>query len=218
MISARPHDLFWITNAGALIADCAPPDWVREAISAAPVVVVRRGVHRASQTPVGVRGKSRSERFAAFVTAGDVHKRITPEDLVKVEAWKNNHRPEFAPIRRALETLAREWISLHGAWGPTGSAGFELATGIPCVTSASDLDLVIRASQRIEASRAIWLLQSVAALQVPADIRIETPFGSVALKEYAAPSPSKLLMKTSHGPKLVFDPWRNPPIDTSTGP
>jgi phosphoribosyl-dephospho-CoA transferase len=207
MTHPQPHDLLWITNASALIAPDALPGWVHESMRQAPVAVVRRALPGNGNLPLGIRGPSRSHRFAAHVAIRDVQKRITPEDLVHQQAWHNNLRPEFAPIRRALHSIALQWKSLGLAWGPTGSAGFELAAGVPCTTSESDLDLIVHAPRPLSKSDANSLLQSVTGLEIPADIRIETPFGSIALKEYASPSSARLLMKTNRGPQLVADPW-----------
>jgi phosphoribosyl-dephospho-CoA transferase len=207
MTHPQPHDLLWITNASALLAPDALPGWVHEAMQQAPAVVVRRALPSNGNIPIGIRGPSRSQRFAAMISIETVQKRITPEDLVHQQAWQNNARPDFAPICRALHSIALQWNSLNLAWGPAGSAGFELATGVPCTTAESDLDLIVRAPRPISKIDANSLLQSVTGLEIPADIRIETPFGSIALKEYASPSSPRLLMKTNRGPQLVADPW-----------
>lgn len=204
----RPHDLLWISGAGVLSTNCAPPEWVWQAMAATPVAVVRRDICREGMIPVGIRGRTRSERFAAFVALREVRQRVTPEDLATEQCWKENQRPDFAAIRRALETLAARWPSI--VWGPAGSVGFELATGAAVVTRESDLDLIIRAPQRISKKDAGILLQSLAGLAVHADLRIETPFGSVAIEEYTAPMEKRILMKTCAGPMLVVDPWAQP--------
>lgn len=212
----RPHDLLWLASAETLTAPCVLPPWVEEASAAMPVVVVRRAVCQGDKIPVGVRGRTRSERFATFVSPRAVCRRVTPEELANEMRWRGIRRPEFATIRRTLDTIATRWNALGCAWGPAGSVGFELATGVTATTSESDLDLVIRASRRLAKKDAEALLQSANGLEVPADIRIETPFGSVALKEYAR-SP-RVLMKTCDGPKRVKDPWLDPRLDPRLDP
>lgn len=209
--TVRPHDLLWISGIEALFAPCALPDWVRAAIAATPVVVVRRAVGSGSSIPVGIRGQTRSERFAAFIAPRAVRTCVTPEDLAQARRWREIPRPEFAPIRCALESIATRWSEL--AWGPAGSAGFELATGAPVTTDQGDLDLVIHAPQRLTRCEAEVLLQSADGLGVRADVRIETPFGSVALEEFASPVSGRILMKTCAGPRLVGDPWAHPMED-----
>ncbi len=203
--AARPHDLLWISGIEALSLPCAPPEWVEKAIAATPVVVLRREASSGDEIPVGVRGRTRSERLPASVALHAVRRRVTPEDLAERKRWREIPRPEFAAIGHALQSIAVRWRGL--AWGPAGSVGFELATGAPVTTCESDLDLVIHAPQRISRREAEILLQSVVGLEVRTDVRIETPFGSVALQEYASPVSARILMRTCTGPMLIADPW-----------
>ncbi|HZP06287.1 MAG TPA: malonate decarboxylase holo-ACP synthase [Terracidiphilus sp.] len=204
----RPHDLLWISGAEVLSAACALPEWVQRSIAAVPVVVVRRDIWREGVIPVGIRGRTRSERFAAFVALREVRQRVTPEDLANERRWRENQRPEFAAIHHALESIAERWKSI--TWGPVGSVGFELATGVSVTTNESDLDLVIRARESITKSEAKELLQSVVGLAIRTDAQVETPLGAVALAEYAAPVAMRILMKTCAGPVLITDPWAQP--------
>jgi phosphoribosyl-dephospho-CoA transferase len=206
--AVHPHDLLLISGAAALNAECALPQWVEDALAVRPVVVVRRALGSGDGIPVGVRGSSRAERFAALVSPGAVRQRVAPEELAQAMGWRKNLRSEFAAIRESLELIATRWRSL--AWGPAGSVGFELATGARVTTCESDLDLVIRAPQRMTKKDAEALLRSAAGLAVRADVRIETPFGSIALQEYASPPGSQILMKTCAGPRWASDPWRGP--------
>jgi phosphoribosyl-dephospho-CoA transferase len=45
--------------------------------------------------------------------------------------------------------MSENLANLPLAYGPTGSIGFELASALPMATSASDLDLIIRAPERL---------------------------------------------------------------------
>jgi phosphoribosyl-dephospho-CoA transferase len=132
---------------------------------------------------------------------------VTPEDLVAQQQWRGNPRADKVAALGALEKIARLWNSQEYAWGPTGSVGFEIATGVPSATTESDLDLMICAPVRLPKEHAESLLQTVSAQPVAIDVQLETPFGSVALREYVSPSSTRILMKTCNGPKLVLDPW-----------
>jgi phosphoribosyl-dephospho-CoA transferase len=182
------------------------PRWARETLLETPVVVVRRAPCDGLRIPVGVRGRNRSERYAAMVPHVSVSKRMTPECLVAEKRWRTSARAEIAAIQ-ALEQIANQWMWVGVCWGPVGSVGFELATGSPVVTPASDLDLVIRAPQRLPGKTAEELLASTTGLTVRVDTQIETPFGCIALFEYVHQNSSRLLMRTNDGPRLVVDPW-----------
>jgi len=202
-----PHDLLCIPGADSLLSDGATPDWVHRAMEQSSVVVVRRASMAGGLIPVGVRGQSRSERFAASVPLRCVSKRVKPEDLIAQGQWKGNPRSGVVPAMHVIEKLAQEWPLPVLVWGPTGSVGFELATGVHSATPESDLDLVIRAHERLSMEDAEILLGTVNQYGVAVDVQIETPFGSVSLREYVAPSSKQLLLKTCNGPRLVIDPW-----------
>jgi phosphoribosyl-dephospho-CoA transferase len=202
-----PHDLLWLTRADALWSDRPQPEWVPEAMVQAAVVVVRRARPIGGRIPVGVRGRSRSERFPAAVAPDGVRRRVRPEDLLARQDWRGTERGGTMAALRALGWLAHAWDGLEWPWGPTGSAGFELATGVPALTSESDLDLVIRVREPLSNLAAQLLLKTVLRLETAVDAQIETPLGSVALREVASPSGPRVLLKTSDGPRLVMDPW-----------
>jgi phosphoribosyl-dephospho-CoA transferase len=195
-----------VVPADATAASAGIPEWVRPALRNVPLVVVRRERARAGQIAVGVRGRSRSERFAAFVACSAVRARITPEMLVEQRRWRLHTRAvEIAAIRQ-LEIVSDKWSGLGLSWGPTGSVGFELASGWPTATTESDLDLVIRAGRRLPMNVAQAAAAAVQELAVRVDVQIETPGGSIALLEYVQQD-SKLLMRTFDGPCLATDPW-----------
>jgi phosphoribosyl-dephospho-CoA transferase len=75
------------------------------------------------------------------------------------------------------------------------------------VTTESDLDLIIRAREPIPRKAAELLLKAFSHQEAAVEVRIETPFGSVALPEHVPPSSGRVLMKTCDGPRLVMDPW-----------
>src|SRR5262247_1369981 len=75
---AQTHTLLRLGSAAAVCADTPLPDWAVEQLSRAPWVVVRRERARAGCIAVGVRGCSRSERFAGWVHPGSVEVSLTP--------------------------------------------------------------------------------------------------------------------------------------------
>jgi len=110
----------------------------------------------------------------------------------------------MAALARVAPVLAH-----HGPrWGPCGSVGFEIASGMPTATPCSDLDLVLRQNHRLESKEAIELLAALAQAAAPAriDVMIETPSGGVALADLAAMH-VRVLVRTPCGPRLLVDPW-----------
>ena len=69
---APAHDLIRLREPIALTADGPAPSWVEPVLRRAPWVVVRRGPVRDGMMPVGVRGLTRSQRFAAFVAVAEI--------------------------------------------------------------------------------------------------------------------------------------------------
>jgi len=204
---AGTHDLLRLRTASLLIADAVVPPWVERALARAPWVVVRRGHVVDGIIPVCVRGLARGQRFPAFVSIAGVAERLTPEDLAV-------RRPD--PVRGArvpaLAALARVRPVLHGQghrWGPGGSIGFEMATGLPAADAASDLDLILRRRHRLDVGEAVELLEILIEAAAPArvDPMVETPHGGVALADLAA-LPPHVPVRTPHGVRLSSDPWR----------
>lgn len=195
----RPHDLLWGLTPAALPPEA--PTWAVEVAQADLPVVVRRAIPDADRIPVGLRGTTRAERLAAWLEPAAVLRRRAPEDLRITE------RCRALP---ALDTLARLQTRLDDLglpWGPTGAAGYELASGWPALHAASDLDLLLRCDAPMPRDQARALLASLQAQALcRLDILLETPLGGVALADWAANAP-KVLLKTAAGPRLVGDPW-----------
>ncbi|ABD90110.1 malonate decarboxylase holo-ACP synthase [Rhodopseudomonas palustris] len=203
----RPHDLLWIDEPRTLISDSSTPAWVFAALDAAPVVVVRRGRAAAGLIPVGIRGAARCERFAGAISVGSVTKRINPSDLLIARHEPSAARFAAIPALRGFSAVEAAWSELRLPWGPVGSVGFELATGIPAATVSSDLDLVIYAVSPLSERDGGALLQSVDAVDGVADIQVETPQGCFSLREYCDGRSLRRRLKTCDGSRLVRDPW-----------
>jgi len=192
--TARPHDLLRVTGPAALPADA--PAWAAHALSGTPWVVVRRDRAPDGYLPVGVRGGSRSERYGTFVAAADVLETAPPEDLTDVPG-------RDLPAIRTLRGLQPLLDDVRLAWGPTGSVGFELATGHPTATSTSDLDLVVRIADLRRALPALVSLNhAFDATECRVDCQVETPCGAVSLTELVD-GRSQVMVRTAEGPRLV---------------
>ena len=196
MLTARPHDLLRLSDSATLPADA--PAWAADALRIAPWVVVRRAAATAGSIAVGVRGATRSERFAMPVRVADVHDAVTPEALTH-RAFHGRDLPAI----RTLSTVSRLLDGTGLRWGPTGSVGFALATGQPTVTVDSDLDLLIRTCDMAAALPLLTTLhRQFRSLAVRVDCQIETSSGAVALAELTGAQPD-VMLRTDEGPRLV---------------
>ena len=190
------HDLLQLKEEAKLISYTPIPEWVEHSLAKAPFVVVRRAVHRDSLIPVGVRGERRNQRFGAFVSEQAVKQRIRPEDLVSI--FQNGHFRNMPAIGALKEVTI---ILKDFAWGPTGSVGFEFASGAEVVTT-SDLDILIRLSSYLSVEQAQLIVNQLKECPVSVDVQVETEKGAFSLMEYAR-GEKMLLLRTVYGPTLV---------------
>lgn len=211
-----PHDLLLLDRVESFLPQDELPSWLLEVLAETRVVVVRRGLRQNNLIPVGVRGRTRAQRCAGYLDPTHILESITPEDLVRERSWeKSSRRDEIAAIR-SLSRLHQLWEQFHLSWGPTGSVGFELATGAPVARAGSDLDLRILAPEPIPVAPLKEMLALAESREHRVDIQIETPQGSVALMEYVSGS-ARMLLKTNRGSILVRDPWAVV-VDTKENP
>jgi phosphoribosyl-dephospho-CoA transferase len=197
--SPHPHDLLRLSTTATDLLSADAPTWAREALRAIPWVVVRRTSAPDGRIPVGVRGRERAQRYAGTVRRDDVLQTVAPEDLAALDAPADR----AVGALRALSTVRVPLDETGLAWGPTGSVGFELATGALTVTPTSDLDLVIRAPSLPTAlDRLSTLCRRLSQLDVRIDCQVETPFGAIALAELVSAS-AEVMVKTPGGPLLI---------------
>jgi phosphoribosyl-dephospho-CoA transferase len=203
------HALLRIAAATLLVCDAPPPEWVRAALRRAPWVVVRRAPRRSGLIPVGVRGVTRSERFAAWLPEAAVHECLTPLQLAQQRLWRDHPRRAEAPALAALDTVetVMQRQQLASRWGPTGSVGFELASGCPTATAHSDVDLAVWLDRPLPRRLARALLAQLTGLVVRADVLLETPLGALALTEYAGAA-GPWLLRAAGGACRAEDPWK----------
>lgn len=192
------HDLLWGMTPEQLPVDA--PAWVVESISAGQPVVVRRALSAPDFIAVGVRGRLREQRFATVMSIDTISRRVTPEALCHVSIDRD------LPAVHALTQL-RPLLDDYGwAWGVSGSAGFELASGFQALHERSDLDLILRTPQPLDRLKAQALVKILDAAVCQVDMQLQTPFGAVALREWAGPAP-RVLLKNAREACLVIDPW-----------
>lgn len=194
----RPHDLLWGMTPAQLPADA--PAWAIAVLAAGQPVVVRRARVAAGLVAVGLRGATRDQRLAALMPIEAIAHRLAPEDLLARQA------SEDLPVFRVLAELRPLLDALGHAWGVTGSAGFQLATGLPTAHPDSDLDLLLRVEHPLPRSEARPLLQLLEGRACRVDLQLETPLGGVALGEWTGGA-ARVLVKAAEGPRLVSDPW-----------
>ncbi|EMD98260.1 malonate decarboxylase holo-ACP synthase [Pseudomonas stutzeri] len=193
-----PHDLLWGMRPEQLPVDA--PAWAVAVLAAGQPVVVRRARVASGLVAVGLRGATRDQRLAALMPVEVIAHRLAPEDLLGRQA------SEDLPVFRVLAELRPLLDALGHVWGVTGSAGFQLATGLPTAHPDSDLDLLLRTERPLPRSEARPLLQLLEGSACRVDLQLETPLGGLALREWAGTS-SRVLVKTADGPRLVDDPW-----------
>jgi phosphoribosyl-dephospho-CoA transferase len=200
------HDLLQIDRASVNSEFAAEPSWVKQAMLECPWVVVRRAQATSGLIAVGVRGDSRGERWAASCNKSLVREIVQPHKLLLRD--RNSNDTRRTPALRALQQMSNRWADLGLPWGPGGSVGFELASGRQVTTERSDLDLVIRALQRITVEDARALLDRTVGLEARVDVRVETPVCGFSLEEYVSASSAKILLRYPDGGRLGKDPWQ----------
>jgi phosphoribosyl-dephospho-CoA transferase len=201
----RVHDLLALKPGSSVEVEATNPEWVRAALIQSRSVVARREAAPPGMIAVGVRGPSREQRWAGFVTNEDVHRIIGPGVLRSQNAKiARRSLPAIQVLRYAEERLR----PLTLEWGPVGSVGYELATGLSVTSLESDLDLVIYAPYPVlrDEVRRFWNVLDVAPSRV--DVRLETPAGGFSLEEYVRDGQDRVLLRTPTGPILTDDPWR----------
>ncbi|EHC5987400.1 malonate decarboxylase holo-ACP synthase [Salmonella enterica] len=196
----RPHDLIWLNARDAL--EDVTESWVDTVWHSGLPVVVRRDVDAQGRVPVGVRGMKRDQRAAGWVQPAAVVRICSPQSLVDSQTLLRSPFISQPPVQVALLLAQQTW---PWTWGITGSTGYALATGIPVIHAASDLDLLIRAPQPLAREELKTRQQQLAGGLCRADTQVETPHGAFALNEWLRDG--KALLKTSQGPRLVSDPW-----------
>src|ERR1700722_10335227 len=126
-----------------------------------PWVVVRRGRISDGLIPVGVRGAQRHERCAGFTRLSEVLETRRPDQLRLMRAEDSRRGLQAF---RTLSYLESHLAGVDMTWGPGGSVGYELASGIPAARADSDLDFILFAPGKLEITEAenLWRMISSA--------------------------------------------------------
>jgi len=200
-----PHDLIQL-DPKDVISFTAKPEWLHRSLETAPFVVVRRAPIMGDLVPIGIRGDKRNQRFAAFIPFDKIILQITPEQLAEQKGWRKHPRSSCIAALGCLEWVDSLFSEKKLAWGPTGSVGFELASGVAGAKPTSDLDLVVRVPAPLDRSIAKALDHDLSQAAVHIDVQLDTPGGIISLSEYSR-GESPLLVRTENGPALVRNPW-----------
>jgi phosphoribosyl-dephospho-CoA transferase len=202
---ARPHDLLWPSDPKALmpLAPASLPSWAStDWMAVAPVVVRRQKLDDSDLLPVGLRGRERNQRLAACVPRDAVTHIVSPEMLAQASGI-----PLDFPALEALATVRPLLDALGVPWGPTGGVGFALATGLPVLHAASDLDLLLRAASPLDRAQTDVLAALLHGAACRIDLQIDTGLGGFSFAEWMA-GRERVLLKTDRGPLLLRDPWQ----------
>ncbi|UZE11604.1 malonate decarboxylase holo-ACP synthase [Pseudomonas sp. B21-053] len=192
------HDLLWGMTPAQLPADA--PLWAIQSLGSGQPVVVRRALSAPGQVAVGVRGPLREQRYAAVMSVDSIQRRIKPEELCHVSIDRD------LPALRALAQLRAMLDASGWVWGISGSAGFELASGVEALHERSDLDLILRTPQPLDREQAREWVKIFDTCACQVDMQLQTPLGAVALREWAGPA-RRVLLKNAREACLVIDPW-----------
>jgi len=176
------------------------PDWAHHVLDAGWPVVVRRAPYQADQIPIGIRGHTRSQRWAGWLPISAITHTIAPEALCNTTPQRD------LPLWQALESLRPALDATGLVWGITGAAGFELATGLALLHADSDLDVLLRTPQPFSRAkaRALWAECERASCRI--DLQLQTPSGGLALAEWAGYTP-RVMVKGMTAPRLLTNPW-----------
>jgi phosphoribosyl-dephospho-CoA transferase len=201
----RPHDLVEIAEGSELLSISTPGRATR-AVAGSRTVVVTRAQAPQGFLCVGIRGPTRGERHAALMREQDVKSWRTPESLAAEKNWGGYPGTPRLPALQSLALLAEYAEQEHLDWGPVGSVGYELATGVHTVCAKSDLDVVVRCDIRLDLRRLKELQELASCAPARVDVTLEGPLGGVALCEFLR-SPERCLIKTNLGPRIDSFRW-----------
>jgi phosphoribosyl-dephospho-CoA transferase len=196
MIGPRPHDLLRIASAVQLCRE--GPAWLTPALQEAPWVVVRRARCAAGHVAVGIRGPERSRRHAAVIAVDVITEILSPPDLVE-RVDRLPDLPATHALRRVGDLLTRSSLR----WGPAGSVGFTMATGVSAVTAGSDLDLVLTLQDIPPLTMLSDLREAFRVLPARVDCQLDLPVGGVALDDLVGTA-DRVLVRTADGPSLMW--------------
>jgi phosphoribosyl-dephospho-CoA transferase len=131
------------------------------------------------------------------IEVGMISEILSPPDLVE----RVDRLPDL-PVTDAFRKAAAILSPSGLAWGPGGSVGFTLATGVSMVTASSDLDLVLTLDDVPPLAMLADLREAFRELPARVDCQLDLPIGGVALDELLGPA-DRVLVRTADGPSLI---------------
>jgi phosphoribosyl-dephospho-CoA transferase len=198
------HDIILLRTESAVTSAEGDPACLCLNSNQRPWAVVRRGRIADGWIPVGVRGAQRHERCAGFTRLSEVIEIRRPDQL-RLTLAEDARRALRA--FRTLSYLESQFAGLNMRWGPGGSMGYELASGIPAVRESSDLDLILFAPEKLDMTEAQDLWRTIGGAPGKVDALVETSLCGVSLEEFVTTSPGKILLRTNEGRILGSNPW-----------
>lgn len=202
----RVHDFVWITK-NPVFRPLDAPAWVAEVLAKSRVVVVRRAAAPPGWLSVGIRGPARHQRHSCFLRRDGVESYQSPEFLAASKSSKAfSHSSRGLPVWNALKLVSDCVTKRKFIWGPIGSVGYGLATGMDVLTDISDLDIIVRLSAAPNLEILKEFRQALRFDGLRADITLESSIGGVDLNEYLN-RPDSSLIKTSRGPRVGGPLW-----------
>lgn len=198
------HDLILLRSETAVTSTDGGPACPYLNPNQRPWVVVRRGRISDGLIPVGVRGSQRHERCAGFTGLSEVLEIRRPDQLRLLLAEDSRRALQAF---RTLSYLESHLVGLDMTWGPGGSVGYELASGIRAVRAESDLDFILFAPRKLDIKEAQDLWRMISSAPGNVDALVETPSCGFSLKEFVTTSPRKILLRTNDGRIFGSNPW-----------
>lgn len=191
------HDIVRFSSVHQLNEQKLIPTWVAHSPAATSYGVVRRAPITKQLVPIGLRGNARHERYGTVIDKQYILEIFTPYSLLKqLEHFKNNR------FYSLLNAIRHKFDPYNIKWGPTGSVGFELATGIQVTSITSDLDLLI-CLEVIDEVLLHEISNLLANSRMTIDPQIEIPgIGAFLLKDYLKNKESGFILRTYYGPQL----------------
>lgn len=182
------------------------PEWAKDSLSKAKIVVVRRGNLKNNLIPIGIRGKQKNQSWGCFLPKDKILKHYHPDYFIAHQSWRNLPHDRQAMLAfQALVKIVPLLTKLR--WGVSGSLVYEMATGIEMVHQTSDIDIIAWKVKPMSIKQAQLLLKQLNQFNVHADMQVVNRDRGFALEEYAMNRDAQILIKTNAGPQLSADPW-----------
>jgi len=193
----KVHDIVQFASISNIETSMEIPEWVENSPASQHFGVVRRMPITNNIVPIGLRGDTREKRYGAFIHESNIMQVISPVSLVnRIEQFKEQM------YYHSLNNIKNEFEKHNLVWGPTGSAGFEIATSIPVTTPNSDIDICLYLEE-IDTELLVGIGQFLEGFHQRIDVQVEVPsIGAFILNDYLKNMKAGFIVKTKFGPHL----------------